>query len=131
MKITVNEQVQRFYLATNKRWVPAVGHEIKVGKYSFSAIPVNGKINVSEVTTGMKFFDIPLTPEVMEFTEFKEGAFIFFHEIGESLKKRLMKIDDFDAVLSLMNRSVIDRLGERPPIANEDWQLVKQSDTLH
>lgn len=39
MDITVNEQTQQFYLAL-KKWFPVMGHEIKVGKYRFSAIPI-------------------------------------------------------------------------------------------
>ncbi|WP_234028461.1 hypothetical protein [Lentibacillus sp. Marseille-P4043] len=76
MKIAVNEQPQQFYLAL-KKWTPAVGHEIKVGQYRFSAIPVKNIIRVSEVTTGAKLYDIPVNFAIETLTATK-GFNLFF-----------------------------------------------------
>lgn len=124
MKITVNEQTQRFYLATGK-WKSVVGHEIKVGKYRFCAIPLKDNVNVSEVTSGTKVFTIPMNLEIMMATESKKGSMKFFHKIGESLNRVIEGANDFNAQLEEMKKIAFDRLGKMPPIENidMDWTL--------
>ncbi|MBT2215853.1 hypothetical protein KK120_08825 [Virgibacillus dakarensis] len=122
MNITVNEQPQRFYLAA-KKWVGVVGHEIKVGKYRFCAIPINGSINVSEITSGAKVYNIPMDLTIMLLTETKEETIKFFYTVGESIKRIIEKQEDFDAMIANMKKTAFDKLGEMPPI--EDVE-VKQ-----
>lgn len=132
MKITVNEQAQRFYLATN-RWEPVVGHEIKVGKYKFCAIPLKGHINVSEVTSGCKLFNIPMNFMIMLETGNKEGTMNFLIKVGESIKRIIDKQDDFDRMLEDMKTLALDRLGKMPPVENVDtnWLEADISDVLN
>lgn len=132
MKISVNEQAQRFYLAFEE-WTPAVGHEIKVGKYRFSAIPMSGQINVSEVTSGCKVFNIPMTVESMMITATKEGTIKYCYKIGESLKRLILKAPNFDEQLKQMKNESFERLGEMPPIekVDTDWVFEDESEVLH
>ncbi|MFD2442916.1 hypothetical protein ACFSO7_02850 [Bacillus sp. CGMCC 1.16607] len=124
MEITVNEQAQRFYLALDK-WADVVGHEIKVGKYRFCAIPLGNRINVSEVTTGSKVFNIPVDISIHIITESKEGSIRFFYQIGESIKRLIEKQVDFDGMLENMRKITFDRLGEMPPIENFDTAWIE------
>ncbi|MFF2531304.1 hypothetical protein ACFVS2_20590 [Brevibacillus sp. NPDC058079] len=132
MEITVNEQAQRFYLAFDK-WKPAIGHEITVGKYRFCAIPLKENVNVSEVTSGTKIFNIPMNSEIVMLTESKESSIKFLYKIGESLKRIVERTDNLDAHLDEMKKSAFERLGKMPPIENfdTDWILDDVSDVLH
>lgn len=132
MKITVNEQPQRFYLALDK-WVDLVGHEIKVGKYRFCAIPLKDKINVSEVTTGSKVYNIPVDFTISMLTETKEGTIQFFYQIGESVKRLIEKQNDFDLMLSDMKKRTYERLGAMPALEDVDmgWVFEDTSGVLN
>lgn len=95
MKIKVNEQTQRFYLAFDK-WESVVGHEIKIGKYRFCAIPLSKGINISEVTSGSHFINVPMSVGLMLVTSTKEDTMQFYEKIGERLKQKIESIKDFD-----------------------------------
>ncbi|WP_231868404.1 hypothetical protein [Fictibacillus phosphorivorans] len=110
-----------------------VGHQIRVGKYHFCAIPVRGYINVSEITTGSRVFNFPINVEMMLVTESKEGAISLFQKIGESLKNIINSDDNFDLKLKMMRKTAIERLGEMPPIEDYDstWLFAEESDVLN
>lgn len=126
MEVTVNEQAQRFYLAALKlnKWEPVVGHEIKVGNYRFCAVPVGNYINVSEVTTGAKLFNIPVDFTIHLITETKEDSIHFFYKVGDSIKRIIEKQADFDGMLVDMKKQANDRLGEMPEIEDVDDILI-------
>lgn len=132
MEVKVNEQTQRFHLAFEE-WTPAVGHEIKVGKYSFCAIPLSKSINISEVTSGANIINIPLSLELKIVTATKEGTMQFFKKFGESLKQKIEGMKDFDEQLAQMKKKSLDLLGERPPIedVDTDWIFDEESEVVH
>ncbi|MGG3652556.1 hypothetical protein ABES36_14125 [Bacillus pseudomycoides] len=132
MEIKVNEQTQRFYLAFEK-WEPAVGHEIKIGQYSFCAIPLSKSIDISEVTSGAKIISIPMSLELMMVTATKEGTMQFLKKFGERLKRKIGSIKDFDEQLKKMQKTAFDRLGVMPPIENvdTDWIFDEESEVVH
>ncbi len=132
MKISVNEQTQTFYLACDT-WKSVVGHEIRIGKFRFCAIPVPGYINVSEVTTGSKILDVPMTLEMMLDTETKEGAMLLFQKIGESIKSIINRQDNFELTLEKMKALSFELLGEMPPIIDYDstWLFDEESEVLN
>ncbi|MDF9626831.1 hypothetical protein P5775_29555 [Bacillus cereus] len=132
MEIKVNEQTQRFYLAFDE-WVPAVGHEIKVGQYRFCAIPSSKFINISEVTSGVKIINIPLSIELIMVTATKEGTMQFLEKFGESLKRKIESMKDFDEQLAQMKKRSLDLLGEMPSIedVDTDWIFDEVSNVLH
>ncbi|MCA1066095.1 hypothetical protein QTG56_25605 (plasmid) [Rossellomorea sp. AcN35-11] len=131
MKISVNEQTQTFYIAGSE-WVPTVGHEIRVGDYRFCALPLESGINISEVTSGMRVLNLPLTEEVHALTETKEGSMIYFLKVGEGIKKLIEEMSDFDEHLSKMVKKSVEKLGKIPPIEDydSDWIYAEQSDVL-
>ncbi|MRC81645.1 hypothetical protein GH883_34105, partial [Bacillus thuringiensis] len=98
MEIKVNEQAQRFYLAFDE-WVPAVGHEIKVGKYRFCAIPLSKSINISEVTSGVHAMSIPIDFRIWMATSTKEDTMRFLEKAGEGLKRILKRQSNLDELL--------------------------------
>ncbi|SPR94873.1 hypothetical protein [Bacillus altitudinis] len=132
MKITVNEQSQRFYLATTKDWKPMVGHEIRVGKYRFCAIPMDGHINITEVTSGLQIVEIPMSLGVMIETVTKEGAISWLYKVGESLLK-IVRMKDYDKQLEKMKKMTIEKLGDMPPIedVDMDWIFEDESGVLN
>lgn len=117
MDIKVNEQAQRFYLAYENGWIGGVGHEIKVGKYRFSAVPTENEIIVSELTTGMKFRDFPVTPLIVVGLD-KEGTINHLRTIGTMIKKIINKIDDFDKRIKNGRKETTERFGKMPEIKN-------------
>jgi hypothetical protein len=132
LKISVNEQTQRFYLAMDK-WKPVTGHEITVGKYKFCAIPTNEVINVSEVTSGCKVLNIPMNIEIILSTSTKEDSMRFFNKIGESLKRIIESHKNFDGELENMKKVAFEKLGEMPAIENvdTDWVFAEESEILN
>jgi hypothetical protein len=132
VKITVNEQTQRFYLALNK-WEPAVGHEIKVGKYQFCAIPFSKGINISEVTSGVKVLTIPMTIEIMMVTASKEETLFFLEKLGKQLENLIERTNKFDEQLEKMKKLAIEKLGKKPPSekVDTDWIFADVSDVLN
>ena len=120
MEVNVSNQTKKFWLALEK-WEPVVGHEISIGEYKFCAIPLSNRINVSEVTTGAKFFELPIDPSIHLLTESKESAIKFFYTVGETIKRIIDKQENFDKMLSDMKKVSHERLGEMPPI--EDIEL--------
>lgn len=121
MEVTVSEEAKRFYLAFDK-WQPAVGHEIKVGKYRFCAIPLSSVLNISEVTSGAKVLNIPMTLEIMMVTVSKEDSIEYFKQVGQKLKQAIERANDFDEHISNMKQIAFERLGEMPPIEKfDDW----------
>lgn len=131
MNIKVNEQAQQFYLAL-KQWEPVIGHEIKVGDYRFCAIPIGNRINISEVTTGARLFDIPVDFTILIITVTKEDTIRFLYTVGESIKRILDKRPDFDHMLTEMKTTAFERLGVMPPIEDVDidWIFEDQSKFL-
>ncbi|MDA2480735.1 hypothetical protein ACS2TZ_21845 [Bacillus cereus group sp. Bce025] len=132
MKIKVNEQSQRFHLAFDE-WVPAVGHEIKVGKYRFCAIPLSDAINVSEVTSGVKAISVPINLKVWMLTSTKEDTMKFLEKVGEHLKLIIEERGNFDELLEKQKKIAFERLGEMPPIedVDTDWITADVSDVTH
>lgn len=128
MKITVNEQPQTFWLAFPDKWVEGTGHEIKVGKYRFSAVPVTGRfgllqINVSEVTTGTRVMTIPIDPIIYYSTETKEQSLEYFHHIGKRLKKIIEKVN-MDEHLKNARKRIAETHGEMPEIKYYEGKIA-------
>lgn len=130
MKIKVNPQAQRFWLAMmgdEKGWKPAVGHAIQVGDYQFCAIPVDdgSGINVSEVTTGSHVKTYSLNILDFIFMETKEGAMQLFRHIGEDVRKLIEKQANLDRTLENYQKVTHKELGERPAIEDVDLEEVE------
>lgn len=118
MKVAVNEQVQRFPLATEDGWKGAVGHEITVGKYTFCATPLGETIRISEVSTGRRVNDIPITLTILSMTFDKKSTIDYYKNIGEALRVMIDNRTDFDEVIEQMKQETIKLLGKTPPIEN-------------
>ena len=119
MKVKVNEQPQRFYLAMNK-WEPAVGHGIQIGDMQLCAIPMGGIINISEVTTGARMMRYKLG--IIEWLETAdpEGFLNYLQRVGEDLVKRLSKHDDLDQQIEKLRAVAFEKLGPMPAIEDVD-----------
>lgn len=126
MEIKVNEQTQLFYLACKDKWQPVVGHEIEVGKYKFCAIPTVNVLNVSEITTGMKFYELPMNDFVWWEMETKEKAMKFLEKVGESLRRLIEKTADFDKRIEEGRKANLKQLGEMPEIENVDLKEMAE-----
>jgi len=132
MKIEVNEQTQKFYLALDE-WLPVTGHGITVGEYKFCAIPMNDIVNVSEATSGCKVFNIPMNPEIIVATSTKENTIHFLSEVGISLKGIIEKQSNFDEHVKKMRKVAFESLGEMPQIedVDTDWVFEEESEVLN
>jgi hypothetical protein len=118
MEITVNEQPQLFPLAFSDGWKQGAGHEIRVGDYRFCAIPKHDVINITEITSGMKFFNIPVDLTTYLITATQEETIQYFYQVGERIKELIAKQNNFDKVLDQMRKKSIELHGEMPAIEN-------------
>lgn len=133
MKISVDEQTKRFYLASTN-WVPLVGHEIKVGNYRFSAVFTNNQLVVSEVTSGTKVFSEPLNLALAMSTSTKEDTMLYFEKVlGKRLDYLIQNRTDFDKIIEKARGNADDRLGNMPTIeyVDTDWIFEEVSDVLN
>jgi hypothetical protein len=123
MKITVNNKIQRFYLA-GSTWMPGVGHEVKVGNYRFSAIPTSKVLLISEVTSGCKLYEIPMTFIIKAQTSTKDTTMRFLQEVGKHIEGIIEGMDTFDDRLQAMKEKAFERLGEIPDVEDVDESLL-------
>ena len=135
MEIKVNEQAQKFHLATATNWESLIGHEIQVGKYRFSAVPVADQINVSEVTTGFKAISLPMTQDVLIQTSTKEDTMKFLYKVGKRMESIVNKVGSsyLDNLIEDSRKLNLERIGEMPPIedVDTDWITAEFSDVTH
>lgn len=119
MDIVVNEQVQAFWLANPDGWKSGVGHSIQVGKYHFCAVPETAsKVNVSEVTTGIKLFECQVDPLTFLIIVPKEGYANYLNEVGEGIAEIISGSKDFDSEFERIKNVSFKMLGAMPPIEN-------------
>ncbi|HHI3604953.1 TPA: hypothetical protein QCU10_001472 [Bacillus anthracis] len=136
MEIKVNEQAQKFHLATNQgNWQQAIGHEIQVGKYRFCAIPIGNHINVSEVTTGIRAINVHITQEVWDETRTKEGTVKHLYKVGKRMEEVINKVgsSNLDKLIEDSKKNNLEKIGEMPPIedVDMDWMSDEVSDVTH
>ncbi|KAB2420477.1 MULTISPECIES: hypothetical protein [Bacillus cereus group] len=132
MGIKVNEKTQRFSLASDE-WIPAVGHEIKVGQYRFCAIPLSDSINVSEVTSGVMAISVLINLNIRMLTRTKEDIMRGLEKVGEQLILIMEERGNFDELLIKQKQIAFERLGEMPSIENvdKDWIFEEESEVVH
>lgn len=134
MEITVKEQPKRFWFSMQTaeddyEWQSVVGHEIKVGEYSFfaAALP-NNILNVSEVTTGCKVFETKLTVFDLMITETMEETMVFYRDyVVEKLKEIIQKVPDFKQQLVAIQEKQKVLLGDMPVIEDVDDSFIIES----
>lgn len=131
MKVTINEQPKRFYQHFKTdfdkyEWIAFVGHEIKVGEYTFFIAPLpRGILNVSEATTGSKVFEAKITDSIFMSTENKEETMEFYRKVvGEKLIEIIEKYPDIKERIKKMREENIKQAGEMPPIEDVDEILI-------
>lgn len=132
MKIEVSEKTKRFYLAFDK-WVAAVGHEIKIGKYQFCAVPTSEGVNISEVTSGAKVLYVPMSIELYLLGSTKKGFVKALEKYAGVIKEKIEKEHNFDELIISMQQKSFSKLGEMPPIESIDIDLMlaESSGVLH
>ncbi|HDR3524068.1 TPA: hypothetical protein QCN93_004781 [Bacillus pacificus] len=132
MKIEVSKKTKCFYLAFDK-WVAAVGHEIKIGKYRFCAVPASKGVNISEVTSGAKVLYVPMSVELYLLGSTKKGFVKALEKYAEVIKEKIEKEHNFDELITSMQQKSVSKLGEMPPIESIDIDLMfaESSGVLH
>ncbi|HDR3899171.1 TPA: hypothetical protein QCO88_001676 [Bacillus cereus] len=133
MEIKVNEQTQKFHLATTEGYVHGIGHGIQVGKYKFCAIPIGKNINISEVTTGVKVINVPITIDIFTQTSTKEDAMKFMVKVGEMVERIISKAENIDILIEDAKKSIVESFGEipQPEDVDTDWIFADISDVKH
>lgn len=126
MKVEVNSQSKKFWLAYPEGWEPYYGHEIIVGEHRFSACVIKQGILVSEVTTGMrvKLFPHNFLSAIMGST--KEGTLDYYETfIAPTLVNAIEKHPNVKKLLA-GGRAQVDRLGigNMPQIEDFDDSLI-------
>lgn len=127
-EIFVKEQTEEFPLAFDKGWKKAVGHRITVGEFNFCATPVKEEIIISEVTSGVKLYSIPLTDELDEQTAEFECAITFFEEVGQNLKRFITKygFKNFSKHVEKARKQALETCGEMPEVKEIDTSWIRE-----
>lgn len=124
MKVKVNEQPQRFYLAMESNWLPAVGHRIQIGDVQVCAIPMDDIINITEVTSGARMMRYKLgINEWLEVAD-PEGFLNYLQRVGEDLVKRLSKHSNLAQQIEKLRAIAFERLGQMPAIEDVDIEKL-------
>lgn len=112
MRVTVNEQEQLFYLATEDGWEGRIGHEMRIGDYKFCIIPFDDHINVSEVSSGFNVLSVPYSD--IDLMALDETSIInLVWEITQTIQM-IIDRSDFDSIISRAKTDGINKLGEKP-----------------
>lgn len=104
MKIEVDGQFKKFWLAYPQQWVPFYGHEIKIGKYSFCAGGTERGIVVSETSTGSRVITLPhnFLTHIMAAT--REGTLDYYETFVAPMLMNAIKRNDLDKMLVEMKK---------------------------
>lgn len=131
-KIEVAEYAEEFQLCFSAGWKSAIGHRITVGDFDFSAVPSDGNIIISEVSSGSEVFKLPLPSEINDYP-----AFISFLKISvASLIFTMIKKTGKEILRRKISKSRnknIQKYGKQPPITRiyTNWLTEEVSDMLH
>ncbi len=134
MKIEVNGQFKKFWLAYPQQWVPFYGHEIKVGKYSFCAGGTKKGIVVSETTTGSRVAILPYNQLAQIMTATREGTLDYYETFVAPMLVNAIKRNNVDKMLAEMKETIATfGIGEIPPIEIADDSIIREpiSDVLN
>lgn len=116
MEVIVDKQPQRFWLALDGEWTPAVGHGVRVGEMNFCITMHENVVNVSEITTGCRVTKRELNlMDIFNLSE-KEAVLTYFKKIGNELADYFSKNDVFEQQTTKYRNIVLERLGPMPTI---------------
>lgn len=132
MKVKVNEQEKRFYLAADG-WKQMVGNEINIGKHRFCATPCgdafSSVIIFSEVTSGAKLTEVELDFFDVMILDDKPKYLQFIEKQAQKLAVILSKRNDLDDEILKMENLAISMFGPKPPTKNIDFDEELESMT--
>lgn len=134
MKIEVNGQFKKFWLAYPQQWVPFYGHEIKIGKYRFGAGSNEQGVIVFETTTGSRVLTLPHNFLTYIMGETREGTLDYYETFVAPMLVNAIKRSDLDKMLVEMKEKIATfGIGEMPPIENADDSIIREpiSDVLN
>lgn len=131
MKVSVDIKTKKFYLAYAK-WEEAIGHEITVGKYKFSAVSTKRGIIISEVSSGTHILTLPMTQYVYVRTATKEMTLEFLKEAGEGVKRLIQDVPNLEKQIKKTKLESFKRCGPMPDIEyyDSDW-IFEESKGTH
>jgi len=134
MKIEVDGQFKKFWLAYPQQWVPFYGHEIKIGKYSFCAGGTKQGIVISETTTGSRVITLPLNQLTFIMTATREGTLDYYETFVAPMLVNAILKSDLDKMLAEMKERIEKfGIGEMPSIEIADDSVIIEpiSDVLN
>lgn len=134
-EVQVGAEAEEFCLAFSDKWGKVGGHAITIDMYQFSAVPVKNIFRISEVTSGAKFFDMPV-PEVIQSYE----ATLLYLEtvVAAKLIQIINKVNEknpnqLNNEIERLRKKSIELLGEKPQTEKLDTEWLKAdiSDVLN
>lgn len=123
-EITVSEQPEEFCLNYPTGWIKAVGHLIKIDDLSFSAVPMDGVIKISEVRSGAKLFEVPIFEEVSNFDQTMNFLRIY---AGPKIIKAIesVGIEYMRKNIEVIRKEGIKAHGDMPAVKTYDVEWLK------
>ena len=133
MKINVDGQFKKFWLAYGNGWHPFYGHEIKVGEYSFVVGGQGGGLLISELSTGAKVKHMPMNPLLLLTTSTREDTLEFYRKNVGVMLSELVQIDVFKQEIERMGKKIKEEYPPQPPIEIADDSIIREpiSDLLN
>lgn len=123
MEVIVNDQLQKFWLATEDGWVDAVGHALHLDDIHLCVVAYDNKINVSEVTTGMRVAEKELSFMDLLNLQEKEDVMAYYNKIGQQISQQFSgKLPAIKQRIDERSKVTQSRLGTPPPIEDVDME---------
>ncbi|MCG3089155.1 hypothetical protein [Sporosarcina cyprini] len=123
MEVIVKDQLQKFWLATEEGWIDAIGHSIHIDDIHLCVVAYDNKINVSEVTTGMRVAEKELSFTDLLNLQEKEDVMAYYNKIGRQISQLFSgKLPAIKQRIDERRKVTHTRLGTQPPIEDVDME---------
>ena len=115
MNVIIDERMKKFWLANKSEgWVDAFGFEMQIDEYRFSMVGSDGKIILSEVTSGIRVGALEVPDELYDALNSKARLFHFFREVVAHVLIDFIENTPFTTEYESMRDRVFELQGEMP-----------------
>lgn len=129
MAIKLHSQEKIFPLAAESGWFQMAGIQATIQDIDFSFCVEHEtadklSVRVSELQSGAKLFDVPISKLDLFNANTKEKAFVLFEEVAVKVEEIILSygIEKIKNAIKQKHEEVISKIGERPDVENWDME---------
>lgn len=119
VQVVVNNDVELFPIATSKGWNKSVGHRVTIKGLEFAVIPKEKGFGITDISSGLGFFNIKHDKYTASRTVTKEDSVKFFGtEVAGMILDQLDKVGNqkYIEAMASKKREFIDMWGPQPEV---------------